>query len=283
MTPPNGQSDLTQAALKYTMLIGATGGIGQEIARQLCANNQPVILVGRNNQTLTQLVDALTKDYPDVPLVSHTCDLSSQASQTLLVEGLGEMTQGHGNVIDTVILNAGINDFALLTDQSDDTIEQMMLVNVAYPLQLIKRLLPILIAQHNPSQIISVGSTFGSIGYPGFSAYSASKFALRGASEALGREYADTSVKFRYFAPRATKTTMNKDAVVAMNEALKVKMDLPETVVKALIHFISTNQAHQHLGFPERFFAWLNRLFPNIVGNAIIKDLPTIKQYAKKS
>lgn len=283
MTLPNGQSDLTQATLQYTMLIGATGGIGQEIARQLCANNRPVILVGRNNQTLTHLVDELTKDYPDVPLLSHTCDLSSQASQTLLVEGLGEMTQGHGNVIDTVILNAGINDFALLTDQSDDTIEQMMLVNVAYPLQLIKRLLPILIAQHNPSQIISVGSTFGSIGYPGFSTYSASKFALRGASEALGREYADTSVKFRYFAPRATKTTMNKDAVVAMNEALKVKMDSPETVAKALINFISTNQAHQHLGFPERFFAWLNRLFPNIVGNAIVKDLPTIKQYAKKS
>lgn len=283
MTPPNGRSDLTQAALKYTMLIGATGGIGQEIARQLCANNRPVILVGRNNQTLTHLVDELTKDYPDVPLLSHTCDLSSQASQTLLVEGLGDMTQGHENVIDTVILNAGINDFALLTDQSDGTIEQMMLVNVAYPLQLIKRLLPILIAQHSLSQIISVGSTFGSIGYPGFSAYSASKFALRGASEALGREYADTSVKFRYFAPRATKTTMNKDAVVAMNEALKVKMDSPETVAKALINFISTNQAHQHLGFPERFFAWLNRLFPNIVGNAIVKDLPTIKQYARKS
>lgn len=283
MTSPNGQSDLIQATLNYTMLIGATGGTGQEIARQLCANNRPVILVGRNNQTLMHLVDELTKDYPDVPLLSHTCDLSSQTSQSLLVEGLGEMTQGHGNVIDTVILNAGINDFALLTEQNDDAIEQMMLVNVAYPLQLIKRLLPILIAQHSPSQIISIGSTFGSIGYPGFSTYSASKFALRGASEALGREYADTSVRFRYFAPRATKTTMNNDAVVAMNEALKVNMDSPKTVAKALIHFISTTQAQQHLGFPERFFAWLNRLFPNIVGNAIVKDLPTIKQYAKKS
>lgn len=283
MTLLNGQSNLTQATLNYTVLIGATGGIGQEIARQLCANNQPVILVGRSNRTLTQLVDTLRKDYPDVSLVSHTCDLSSRVSQTLLVDELNKITKGHASVIDTVILNAGINDFALLIDQSDDTIEQMMLVNVAYPLQLINRLLPLLIAQPSPSQIISVGSTFGSIGYPGFSAYSASKFALRGASEALSREYADTSVKFRYFAPRATKTTMNNDAVVAMNEALKVKMDAPETVAKALIRFISTKHAHQHLGFPERFFAWLNRLFPNIVGNAIVKDLPTIKQYAKKS
>ncbi|SJN24370.1 SDR family oxidoreductase [Psychrobacter sp. JB385] len=277
------QSNPAQSTLSYTLLIGATGGIGQAIATQLCAHNQPVILVGRNAQTLTYLAKTLAKAYPDIPLLSLSCDLSSRASQIQLTAALRETVQDCGNVIDTVILNAGINDFALLTDQSDEIIEQMMLVNVAYPLQLIKRLLPMLMIQQSPSQIISIGSTFGSIGYPGFSAYSASKFALRGASEALGREYADTSVKFRYFAPRATKTTMNKNTVVAMNQALKVKMDSPETVAKALVSFISTTKSHQHLGFPERFFAWLNRLFPNVVGNAIVKDLPTIKKYAGKS
>lgn len=287
MTSSNQQSisgtNPAQSTLSYTLLIGATGGIGQAIATQLCTHNQPVILVGRNAQTLTYLAKTLAKAYPDIPLLSLSCDLSSRASQIQLIAALRETVQDCGNVIDTVILNAGINDFALLTDQSDEIIEQMMLVNVAYPLQLIKRLLPMLMIQQSPSQIISIGSTFGSIGYPGFSAYSASKFALRGASEALGREYADTSVKFRYFAPRATKTTMNKNTVVAMNQALKVKMDSPETVAKALVSFISTTKSHQHLGFPERFFAWLNRLFPDVVGNAIVKDLPTIKKYAGKS
>ncbi|MGR3898248.1 SDR family oxidoreductase [Psychrobacter sp. 1176_08] len=277
------QSNLAQPILSYTLLIGATGGIGQAIATQLCAHNRPIILVGRNAQTLTYLTKKLAKEYPDIPRLSLSCDLSSRASQIQLIAALRETVQDCGNAIDTVILNAGVNDFALLTDQSDEIIEQMMLVNVAYPLQLIKRLLPILMIQQSSSQIISIGSTFGSIGYPGFSAYSASKFALRGASEALGREYADTSVKFRYFAPRATKTTMNKNTVVAMNQALKVKMDSPETVAKALVNFISTTKSHQHLGFPERFFAWLNRLFPNVVGNAIVKDLPTIKLYAKKT
>ena len=277
------QSNLAQPILSYTLLIGATGGIGQAIATQLCAHNRPVILVGRNAQTLTYLTKKLAKEHPDISLLSLSCDLSSRASQIQLIAALRETVQDCGNVIDTVILNAGINDFALLTDQSDEIIEQMMLVNVAYPLQLIKRLLPMLMIQQSPSQIISIGSTFGSIGYPGFSAYSASKFALRGASEALGREYADTSVKFRYFAPRATKTTMNKNTVVAMNQALNIKMDSPETVAKALVNFISTTKPHQHLGFPERFFAWLNRLFPNVVGNAIVKDLPTIKLYAKKT
>ncbi|WP_289048524.1 SDR family oxidoreductase [uncultured Psychrobacter sp.] len=280
MTRPNPKANA------YTVLIGATGGIGQEIAKQLCASSRPVILVGRNTQKLTEIHRGLAQDYSNLEIQSFECDLSVPTSQDELMAALNHLimhpTNNRPNRIDTVILNAGINDFAMLTDQSDDLLEQMMLVNVAYPMQLIKRLLPILIAQNKPAQIINIGSPFGSIGYPGFSAYSASKFALRGATEALGREYSDTSIRFRYFAPRATKTTMNNDAVVAINNELKVNMDPPDTVAKALVEFLSTKETSQHLGFPERLFAWLNRVFPSIVGNAIIKDLPTIKRYARK-
>jgi len=280
MTTPNPKANA------YTVLIGATGGIGQEIAKQLCASSRPVILVGRNTEKLTELHRRLAQDYPNLEIQSFECDLSVTSSQDELMAALNHLimhpTNNNPNRIDTVILNAGINDFAMLTDQSDDMLEQMMLVNIAYPMQLIKRLLPIMIAQDKPAQIINIGSTFGSIGYPGFSAYSASKFALRGATEALGREYSDTSIRFRYFAPRATKTTMNNDAVVAMNNELKVNMDSPETVATALVEFLSTKEISQHLGFPERFFAWLNRVLPSIVGNAIIKDLPIIKRHAQK-
>ena len=283
MTTSDTQShaETTLPSLSYTVLIGATGGIGQETAKQLCLNNNPVILVGRNTQTLAELQHKLSQDYPKLAIESYACDLSLPASQDDLINALSQFTSG-SNTIDTVILNAGINDFALLTDQSDQLLEQMMLVNVSYPLQLIKRLSPVLVSQGQPSQIITIGSTFGSIGYPGYSAYSASKFALRGATEALGREYADTNVRFRYFAPRATKTTMNSNAVMSMNQELKVGMDSPDIVAAALVKFIKGQQASQHIGFPERFFAWLNRVFPSFVGSAIVKDLPTIKRYAKK-
>lgn len=274
-------SEAITSSLSYTVLIGATGGIGKEIAKQLCLNNNPVILVGRNTQILAELQHKLSQDYPKLAIESYVCDLSLPASQDDLVNTLTQFTSSP-NTIDTVILNAGINDFALLTDQSDQLLEQMMLVNVSYPLQLIKRLLPVLITQGQPSQIITIGSTFGSIGYPGYSAYSASKFALRGATEALSREYADTNVRFRYFAPRATKTTMNSNAVMSMNQELKVGMDSPDIVAAALVKFIKGQQASQHIGFPERFFAWLNRVFPSLVGSAIVKDLPTIKRYSKK-
>ena len=67
-------------------------------------------------------------------------------------------------------------------------IEKMMMINVVYPLELIQNVIPLMSAV-NPSQIINIGSTFGSIGYPGYVSYCASKFALRGATEALAREY----------------------------------------------------------------------------------------------
>jgi short-subunit dehydrogenase len=49
--------------------------------------------------------------------------------------------------------------------------------------------------------VVNVGSTYGSIGYPGYATYCASKFALRGFSEALRRELADTTVNVLYAAP----------------------------------------------------------------------------------
>lgn len=63
------QSNLAQPILSYTLLIGATGGIGQAIATQLCAHNRPVILVGRNAQTLTYL----TKNWPKNTLIYRDC------------------------------------------------------------------------------------------------------------------------------------------------------------------------------------------------------------------
>ena len=70
---------------------------------------------------------------------------------------------------------------------------------------------------------------------------------------------------------------MNSNAVMSMNQELKVGMDSPDIVAAALIKFIKGQQASQHIGFPERFFAWLNRVFPSSVGSAIVKDLPTIQ------
>ncbi len=134
--------------------------------------------------------------------------------------------------------------------------------------------------QQNDAFIVNVGSAFGSIGYPGYSGYCASKFGLRGFTEALRRELGATRVKVLYFAPRATNTAINSAAVVAMNQQLGNQMDSPELVAKALLQQLETAQSRRFLGWPEQLFVRLNAIFPALVDKALQKKLAVIEKYA---
>ena len=131
------------------------------------------------------------------------------------------------------------------------------------------------------SLVVNLGSTFGSIGYPGFSAYCASKFALRGFSEALRRELADTEMKVLYIAPRATRTSMNSAQVVAMNDELNVAMDDPLEVADQVAQAIIREREELYLGWPEKLFVRLNSLLPRVVDQALRKQLPIIQRFAR--
>ena len=260
------------------VIFGATGGIGHAIAHHFAEKGLNLILVGRKQDTLQQLEQSLAQQYPQLQLHSLCCDLIDASSRHDFIQALAALKQP----IHYYINNAGMNDFRLFAQQSQDTIEQMMLVNVAYPLQLIQDVIPYM-SDSQPSQIINIGSTFGSIGYPGYVSYCASKFALRGATEALAREYCQTAIRFRYFSPRATNTSMNNPDVIEMNIKMGTKVDSPEFVAQELYQFLQTDRQSYQVGYPEKVFVKLNQLMPSRVAAAIQKDLDTIYEYAVKS
>ncbi|MGX5698517.1 SDR family oxidoreductase [Acinetobacter kookii] len=259
------------------VILGATGGIGQAIANILGQNGLNLVLVGRNEQALHKLCDNLAQRYPQLQLQLIRCDLAEQHSRDELIHALAALN----TPIHYYINNAGINDFSLFSQQSQDTMKQMMLINVVYPLQLVQGIIP-LMSKTQPSQIVYIGSTFGSIGYPGYVSYCASKFALRGATEALAREYSKTPIKFRYFSPRATNTEMNNPDVVEMNIRLGTNIDTPEFVAQEFYQFLQKGCQSYQVGYPEKIFVKVNQVVPNIVSNSIQKDLDTIYQYADK-
>ena len=260
------------------VIFGATGGIGQAVAHHFAAQGLNLILVGRKQQALQQLQDELSQQYPQLQLHTMRCDLADVQSRDQFVQSIAALNQP----IHYYINNAGINDFSLFAQQTAETIEQMMLVNVVYPLQLIQALLPYM-SESQPSQIINIGSTFGSIGYPGYVSYCASKFALRGATEALAREYGKTAIQFRYFSPRATATPMNNSEVMEMNIKMGTKIDSPEFVAQELYQFLNQSGQSYQVGYPEKIFVKLNQVMPHVVPASIQKDLDTIYHYADKS
>ena len=258
------------------VIVGATGGIGKAIVENLCKNNVNVILVARNAEALQVMQAELKAQYPQLKLQSLRCDLSDAESREQFIQALTQQ-KIH---INYYINNAGVNDFSLFSHQSSDAIEQMMLINVVYPLQLIQHIIP-LMSKTAPSQIINMGSTFGSIGYPGYVSYCASKFALRGATEALAREYSNSQIQFKYFSPRATATTMNSPVVVEMNAKLGVKMDSPAFVAEELYQFLQNDKLYYQVGYPEKIFVKVNQVLPNVVSSSIQKDIDKIQNFAE--
>jgi short-subunit dehydrogenase len=252
------------------VITGASGGIGQALVAALLAEGAQLLLIGRQTDALQALAIAHAGKVHVVQ--ADICERSGREAVVAAAQCFGG--------INTLINAAGVNHFGLLEQHDESAIADLIGLNVTATLQLTHRLLPLL-RQQGRALVVNLGSTFGSIGYPGFSAYCASKFALRGFSEALRRELADTQVKVLYFAPRATQTRMNAANVVAMNDELKVAMDDPHSVALQLLAAIRREEEERYLGWPEKLFVRLNSLLPRVVDQALRKQLPIIQRFAR--
>ncbi len=257
---------------KYVVLTGATGGIGQEVARALDKEGCRLLLTGRNQEKLNSLLKSLKG-------VNHhavCADLQSEEGR----EALLNMAKKHS--VDILINMLGVNQLCLADDMTDKNIDEIVSTNLIVPMKLCRDFIPLL-GQQESSVIVNVGSILGSIGYAGSSAYCGSKFGLRGFTESLRRELAATTTKVLYFAPRATSTALNTFAMQSMNQELGTVVDEPAEVARQLVLALKKGSRLKmyYLGWPEAFFVRLNGLLPNIVDKALFKKLAIIRRYAE--
>lgn len=252
------------------VLTGATGGLGSALAKALSAQGVLLVLCGRNHIQLEQLNRALGGQ--------HHCiagDLTTSSGRQAVFAYCQQFNRG----IDVLINNAASNHFGPLKEMNEITVQQMLVTNLLVPIELTRLLLPIL-AKADKAQIINIGSAFSRLGFPGFSVYSACKFGLRGFTEAMRRELADTTITVRLFAPRTISTTMNDNNVTAMNKALGNQSDSVESVASQFVGFFQKNhRSEQFLGWPERFFGWLNAINSRWIDQGLAKKLPLIQRY----
>jgi short-subunit dehydrogenase len=255
---------------KTIVLTGAAGGMGEVIASELSTRGATLVLTDMNSERLAQIAGRLETRHLTV-----AADLCTEPGRAQLLE----VCRGLPGV-DILINAAGMSEYALLEQQSAARIELMISLNLVVPMLLCQGLLPVLKTRPEAA-IVNIGSTFGAIGHPGFASYCASKFGLRGFTETLRRELADTRVAVFYIAPRATRTDMNSAAVVQLNEALGNTMDTPQVVVANLLHVLDAKPGGDYfMGWPEKLFVRLNGLLPGLVDNALGRQLATIKRLA---
>ena len=259
---------------KRIILTGAAGGIGYRVALLLAEKGARLALVERNAPRVQEICAEINQRGGFAAPIA--LDLSGEGAPEQAVNSALQALGG----IDVLINNAGIMDFTLFDRQDPKRIEQTIGVNVIAPMLLARAVLPHLLKQ-NSGRIVNIGSAFGSIGFPHFAAYCASKFAMRGFSEALGRELVDSSVGVTYVSPRATKTPLNDDATTRMLEETKTNMDEPDYVAAQIVLAIERESKEYFIGQPESFFARLNGMFPRLVDGGLLKNTRIARKYAE--
>ena len=259
---------------KTILITSASSGIGRELALQFSKESCTLLLVGRNTDKLKKLGELCRQNGAKYAI--YYCELSSQTSLDQLHANI--MLSKHS--VDILINNAGVSHFASLQDTSYEKLEEIYKSNVLSTIYLSKVFTPAMKLK-SEAMIVNIGSTFGSISFPFFSAYSSSKFAVRGFTEALRRELQDSNVSVLYIAPRATKTK-TVDTYLEMAKATDMQMDEPELVASKIIKAIKRSRKDLYIGFPECIFVKLNAILPRLVDKALLKQSRIMAKFAKQ-
>jgi short-subunit dehydrogenase len=238
------------------LLTGATGGIGHAIARALQAAGAQLLLTGRSASHLAALAVELHDPARPDAVQWVVADLAEPQATAQLVQ------EAERFGVNVLVNNAGLPSHGRLQSLAPDAVRDVLTTNLVAPVLLTQALLPFLLRQ-TEARVIQVGSALGRIGMPGTSVYSASKFGLRGFSEALRRELAGGPVTVQYLGPRSTDTRFNSAAVLASNAATGTAMDDPARVARALLALLRSGAAERFIGFPETLAVRLNGLVPS--------------------
>ena len=253
--------------IKRCFLTGASGGIGAALARVLAEQGVSLVLQGRDKARLEVLQQSLPGEHE-----LAVGDLTrAEDRQQLLTQAFA------GGNIDCLINNAGASAFGNFTALPAKELEAMIALNLTVPILVTRAYLQQKAGR--PATVVNVGSVLGAIGFPGFGVYGATKFGLRGFTESLMREYADTDTRIAYFAPRTTATSSNSSAANAMNAALGNAVDSPSQVAAAFMELLNGKARRRTLGWPEKLLVRLNGLLPELVDRALKGQLADIKRY----
>lgn len=252
---------------KVIALTGAGSGIGRALALALARRGATVAMADRDAQGLA-LTAGMLGNYPHS---SAVFDVTDHAALARFVDGAA----AEFGRLDGIINNAGLSVVAPFADTPREDFARVMAVNFEAVAEGCRLALPHLRA-HGTGWIVNISSVFGLMGYPTQSAYNASKFAVRGLTEALHIELGVTDPGIRVIRvhPGGVKTNVARNAkVIALfpgqpaeanqgDEFEKMARTTPDAAAETIIAGMERGQHRILVGPDARFIDWMTRLFP---------------------
>ena len=183
---------------KVWLITGASSGLGRAVAEAAVADGDVVVGAARRPEGLADLVAA----HPD-QVEALRLDV---ADVTAAEPAVRDVLARHGR-IDVLVNNAGRGHVGAFEETTDDELRDLFAVHVFGPAALVRAVLPSMRARRSGA-IVQMSSMGGQMSFPGFSAYSGTKFALEGMSEALAGEVAEYGIKVLIVEPGAFRTSL---------------------------------------------------------------------------
>lgn len=190
---------------KVIVITGASSGIGKALAIECAGRGAKLVLAARRLERLSELENELSKN----EIISVKTDVSNEEDCKNLIE---QAIQRFGR-IDILINNAGISMRALFAELDLSVIKKLMDVNFWGTVFCTKYAMPHLLK--SKGSVVGVISIAGYIGLPGRTAYSASKYAIRGFLDSLRTENLKTGLHVLVAAPGFTASEVRQVALTA--------------------------------------------------------------------
>ncbi len=203
------------------LLTGATGGIGQAIARRLAREGSQLVLTARRADLLAALAEELGAE-------TLVIDLASRDEVERLLESAGE--------VDVLIANAAQPGSGRLTRLARERVDRALEVNLRAPIALAHGLTPSMAARGR-GHLVFIGSLSGKAATSGSSVYNATKFGLRGFALALRAELAQAGIGVSLVAPGfVSEAGMYANTQITLPRGVTTRT--PEQVAGAVVRAI---------------------------------------------
>jgi short-subunit dehydrogenase len=189
------------------VVTGAASGIGAALAAQLADRGSHLVLLDRDAERLARVADGVRAAHPALTVATHVVDLADDAA----TEKVGATLAAAHPETTLLVNNAGVALGGRFDQVTLEEFDWVMAINFRAVVRLTAALLPVLKA-HPGAHLVNVSSVFGLIAPAGQAAYSASKFAVRGFTEAIRHELVEDGVGVTAVHPGGVRTRIAETA-----------------------------------------------------------------------
>ena len=248
---------------EYTLITGATEGIGYELAKLFAKEKNNLILVARNLENLKEVKKKL--EVNNIKIKLQALDLSNINQ----CEELIKYTKENNIIVNKLINNAGVGNFEFFKDGNWENYEKLIDLNMKAVTKLTNYYLKEMI-NNNEGGVLNIASTAAFSAGPKMAIYYASKAYVLNLTEAIHEEVKDSNIKISCLCPGPVKTEFQNKAGIKKSESAKKYLMDARDVAKIGYKEFEKGKVIIIPGIKNKMLVVLNKFIPRKVSRSII-------------